>query len=292
MRADLLLFVVALIWGTAFIAQKNANEYIGPISFVGCRFLLSLIAVAPLAFYEHSQASSPRLSKGDLLLGGLIGFFIFVGAVLQQTGLVTTSATNGGFLTALYVIFVPFMVWIITGAPPKLVVLVAGAVSIAGAWLLTEKGQFERWSAGDALVVVADIAWAAAISLIPVFLCRVERPFFLVFAQHGVVAIFGLIGGLSLEPISAQGLVLALPAILYAGLCSGGIAYTLQILAQKYTPPAEAALILSLESVFAAVSGAILLSERLTPSAMLGCALIFLGVILVEVGPASKAVPD
>jgi drug/metabolite transporter (DMT)-like permease len=292
LRADLLLLLVAFIWGTAFIAQKQANEHMGPISFVGFRFLLSFIAVAPLAFYEHRQKSRPELNRGDLLLAGLIGFFLFAGAILQQAGLVSTSATNGGFLTALYVIFVPVIVWIITGAPPRFVVLIAGVVSIAGAWLLTEKGQFQLWSAGDTLVVVADVAWAAAISLIPVFLRRVERPFFLVFTQHGVVAVLSLIGGLSFEPFSTEGLALALPSILYAGLCSGGIAYTLQILAQKYTPPAEAALILSLESVFAAVSGAVLLSERLTSAAMLGCALIFLGVILVEVGPTSKTITD
>ncbi|QGM46235.1 EamA family transporter [Methylocystis heyeri] len=292
MRADLLLLLVAFIWGTAFVAQKSANEHMGPVSFVGLRFLLSFIAVAPLALREHCRKYRPSLSKGDLALAGLIGFFLFTGAVLQQIGLVSTSATNGGFLTALYVIFVPFVVWVITGAPPKFVVLVAGAVSIAGAWLLTEKGQFQRWSGGDTLVLVADLAWAGAISLIPVFLRRVERPFFLVFAQHGVVAFCGLIAGLSFESFSTEGVTSALPALLYAGLCSGGIAYTLQILAQKYTPPAEAALILSLESVFAALSGAALLSERLTPSAMLGCALIFLGVILVEVGPIRKAVPD
>jgi drug/metabolite transporter (DMT)-like permease len=283
-RADLLLLLVAFIWGTAFIAQKHANDSMGPFSFVGARFLLSWIALAPLAFYEHLKADRFRLNKGDLGLAGLIGLCLFSGASLQQFGLITTTATNGGFLTALYVIFVPFIVWAITGGSPRPVVLMASIVSIAGAWLLTERGQFHRWTAGDGFLVSADVAWAAGISLVPIFLSRVHRPFFLAFAQYGIAAVLGLIGGLSFEPLSDEGLALALPSIIYAGFCSGAVAFTLQIVAQKYTPPAEAALIMSLESVFAALSGAILLSERLTGLAVFGCVLILLGVIVVEAG--------
>jgi drug/metabolite transporter (DMT)-like permease len=290
MRADLLLLLVAFIWGTSFIAQKQANETMGPISFVGVRFLLSWIAVAPLALHEHNKKDRVRMNKGDLSLAGLIGLCLFVGASLQQIGLVTTTATNGGFLTALYVIFVPLIVWTITGTRPRLAVLIACVVSITGAWLLTEKGQFQRWTSGDTLVLMADVAWAAAISLIPIFQSRADRAFFLASAQYGVAGVLGVIGGLGLEPLSKEGLALALPSVLYAGFCSGGIAYTLQIFAQKYTPPAEAALIMSLESVFAALSGAVLLSERLTSLAVLGCALILLGVILVEAGSVTQGV--
>jgi len=283
-RADLLLLLVAVVWGSAFVAQKQANEHLGPISFVGLRFLLSCVAVAPLALWERKKLRSP-LSRADLGLAGLIGLVVFAGASLQQIGLVTTSATNGGFLTALYVIFVPFVVWAITGSAPRRAVLFAALVSVAGAWLLTEKGQFHGWSFGDTLVLAADVAWAAAISLIPVFLARAGRPFFLAFAQYGVVAVLGLVDGSILEAISMEGVTSALPALLYAGICSGAIAYTLQIFALTHTPPAEAALILSLESVFAFLSGAVLLSERLTGQATLGCALILLAVALVEAEP-------
>jgi drug/metabolite transporter (DMT)-like permease len=286
MRADLLLLLAAFIWGTAFIAQKHANDSMGPVSFVGLRFLLSWMAVAPLAFHERRETDQPPLSATDLGLAGLIGLCLFIGASLQQIGLVTTSATNGGFLTALYVILVPLMVWTITGNRPRIVVLIASVASIAGAWLLTEEGPARHWASGDALLLVADLAWAAGISLTPIFLSRANRPFFLAFAQFGVTAVLGLIGGFSFEPLSNAGSGAALPSILYAGLCSGGIAYTLQIFAQKHTPAAEAALIMSLESVFAALSGAVLLSERLTGVAVLGCALILLGVVLVEAGPA------
>jgi len=290
LRADLLLLVVAVIWGTAFIAQKQANEAMGPISFVGVRFLLSWIALAPLALYERKRMDCPPLDARDMRLAGLIGLCLFIGAALQQIGLVTTTATNGGFLTALYVVFVPPMVWIVTGARPRPVVLLSAVISIAGAWLLTANGRFQQLCSGDGLILLANVAWAVWISLVPLFLSRSHRPLFLAFTQYGITAALGLTIGLFLEPFSKEGLAAALPAILYAGLCSGGIAYTLQIFAQRYTPPAEAALILSLESVFAALAGAALLSEKLTGPALLGCGLILLGVVIVEAGPALRSV--
>jgi len=124
------------------------------------------------------------------------------------------------------------------------------------------------------------------ITLIAVFLQRTDRPFFLSFAQYAVTAVLALVCGFIFEPLGMPGITSALPAILYAGLLSGGVAYTLQIVAQKHTPAAEAALIMSLESVFAALAGALLLRERLTPLATVGCGLILLGVLVVEIGPA------
>ncbi len=285
-RADFLLLLVAVIWGTSFMAQKKAIETMGPISFVGARFLLAWIVLAPLAFYERRQGGRADLNTGDVKLAGVIGLCLFLGATLQQIGLMATTATNGGFLTALYVIFVPLIVWTINGARPRLVVFVAAFVSIAGAWMLTENSRLPRWVSGDRYILLADVAWAAAISLVPVFLARADRPFFLACAQYGVAAVFGLVGGLSFESFSLAGLSPALPAIFYAGVVSGGIAYTLQIFAQKHTPAPEAALIMSLESIFAALAGALFLSERLTSAAAFGCALILLGVVCVETGPA------
>ena len=153
---------------------------------------------------------------------------------------------------------------------------------------MTDGAQPMSWTSGDGLVLIADVAWAAAISLVPIFLARSDRPYFLAFAQFGVVGVLGAVIGLGLEPLSPEGLRSAIPSILYAGLCSGGIAFTLQIVALKYTPAAEAALIMSLESVFAAVSGVILLSERMADCAILGGGLILLGVVLVETGPAIR----
>lgn len=285
LRADLLLLLTAFIWGTAFIAQKDANHSMGPISFVGARFLLSALALIPLALYEMRRETTP-LSRKDWLQAGIVGLCLCTGSCLQQAGLVTTSATNGGFLTALYVVIVPFMVWGLNRTRPRLLVVAACAVSVAGAWLLTDDGSARHWSRGDLLVVLADFAWALAITVIGDFLQRTHRPFFLSFVQYAVTAVLGLGLGLLFEPQSLPGIGSATPAILYAGILSGAVAFTLSVLAQKYTPPAEASLIMCLESVFAALAGAVMLHERLTLLASIGCALILLGVVLVEIGPA------
>lgn len=285
LRADLLLLLTAFIWGTAFVAQKDANQSMGPITFVGARFLLSALALLPLVAYEARRAAAP-LARLDWLQAGLVGLCLFAGACLQQVGLLTTTATNAGFLTALYVVIVPFMLWTLTRRRPRLLVLAACGVSILGAWLLADDGTARHWSLGDVLVTLADFAWALAIVVIGLFLERSHRPFFLSFAQYAITAVLALAAGLLLEPFRTDGVGAALPAILYAGLLSGGVAYTLQIVAQKHTPPAEAALIMCLESVFAALAGAAMLHERLTGSAALGCALILLGVVMVEAGPA------
>jgi len=285
LRADLMLFLTAFIWGTAFIAQKDANHSMGPILFVGSRFLLSALALIPLVIYEMRR-SKTALSRRDWRQAILVGLCLFGGAALQQVGLVTTTATNAGFLTALYVVIVPFMVWGMSRQRPRGLVITACAVSIWGAWLLTDDGSARHWELGDVLVVLADFAWALAITVIGDFLQRTHRPFFLSFAQYGITAVLGLVVGSVFEPVSLPGIGTAMPAILYAGLLSGGVAYTMQIVAQRYTPPAEASLIMCLESVFAALAGAVMLHERLTLVAACGCGLILLGVVMVEVGPA------
>lgn len=287
LRADLMLLLGTLIWGTTFIAQKKANESMGPLTFVGVRFLLSFLALAPFALNEARRSTALRLKIRDYGLAALIGLCLFLGASLQQAGLVTTTATNGGFLTALYVIFVPLIVWALTGAQPRVVLVAACILSVTGAWLLTVKGPLQRWSAGDALVLLADVAWASQIALAPVFLKRTHRPFFLAFTQYGIVAALGLFAGFVFETAPAD-FRASIPSIFYAGLLSGGVAFTFQILAQQHTPAPEAALIMSLEAVFAALAGAVILSEPFTPAALLGCGLILLSVALVEVGPLRK----
>ena len=284
LQADLLLLLTAFIWGTAFVAQKYANDSMPPITFVGARFLISAVALLPFMIYEARRATAP-LSRRDWLQALIVGLCLCAGSSLQQTGLLTTSATNGGFLTALYVVIVPFMFWAVSGQKPRALVLLACAISIYGAWLLADDGQAKHWRLGDILMVVSDFAWALAITLIGVFLQRTHRPYFLSFMQYAVTAALAVPAGFLFESPSLAGTVTALWPLLYAGLLSGGVAYTFGVLAQKHTPPAEAALIMCLESVFAAVAGAVMLHERLTLTATIGCALILLGVVLVETGP-------
>lgn len=283
LRADFLLLTAALIWGTAFIAQKIGNGFIGPYMFIAGRFLLSALLLAPLALREARQAE--KLRRRDWLLAGAIGVTLFAGATAQQIGLRLTTVTNAGFITALYIAFVPFVAWIIVRTAVRPLVLVAVAVSLLGAWLLADHGATTRLSLGDFLVLGSAGLFALHIVLVSIFLKAAHRPLFLSFAQYAVVALIAGAIGSAVEPISWQAVRAALPSIAYAGLLSGGVGYTLQIVAQRYTPATEAALIMSLESVFAAIAAAILLGERLTALATVGCGLIMLGVVLVEVIP-------
>ena len=284
-RADMLLLLTALIWGTAFVAQKIANQSMGPATFVGVRFLVSSVAIAPFMLHE-SRGQVTVLHRRDWMIAATIGLCLFFGAMLQQVGMLTTTATNAGFLTALYVVCVPFAVWSLTRERPKTLVVLACAISVLGAYLLTDNGEAKSWAIGDVMMLIADLAWALGIALVPIFLNRTHRPYFLSCLQFAVTGTLALMCGLIFEDQNLKAVLSVWPAILYTAIISGSLAYTMQIVAQKYAPAAEAALILSLESVFAAIAGAILLNERLSLLATLGCALILLGVILVEVGPS------
>ena len=147
-----MLLLTAFIWGTAFVAQKYANDSMPPITFVGARFLLSALMLLPLAWYEARRQTTP-LSRTDWIQAGVVGLCLFSGACLQQIGLITTTATNAGFLTALYVVMVPFTVWIISRQTPRSIVLLACSISILGAWFLTDDGQTKHWRLAEILEV-------------------------------------------------------------------------------------------------------------------------------------------
>jgi drug/metabolite transporter (DMT)-like permease len=286
-RADGLLLTTAAIFGFAFIAQKGASGRIGPLAFVAARFLLSTMVLAPIAVREGRRAANSMRGRDWLLAAG-IGVALFVGSALQQVGMMTASATDGGFLTALYVVLTPFVVWALTGRRPALLVFAACAVSIVGAWALATDGRALALAPGDAALLVADIAWAFVISLTPIFLDRTARPFTLAFVQYAVCLVLGLACAAGFETTTLAGLQAAAAALAYAGIVAGGVGFTLQLLALGATPASEAALILSLEGVFGALAGAWRFGERLSTIAMAGCALILLGVAIVELGPTLR----
>ncbi len=282
--ADGLLLFTAFLWGVTFVAQKEAAFVTPPIAFVASRFIVSAVALAPLAFWEFRRL--PGKPRGDeLRLAVIIGFTLFIGTSLQQAGIETTSATNAGFLTACYVVLTPFVVWALVGRRPRALVIAAGFVSLFGAWLLASGGGLAAPSVGDGLVLISDFAWATGIALTPIYLARSRRPLMLAFVQYVVCAALATLWSGFFETVEPQQLRDAAGVILFSGLISGALAFTLQIFAQRHTPPAEAALILSLESVFAAAAGAVLLGERLTAVGAAGCVLILAGAIAVEIEP-------
>lgn len=284
LRADLLLLVTAMIWGSAFVAQKIGNGAIGPFLFVGGRFFLSALLLAPLAWRE-ARTGEHKLRRSDWLLALAIGVTLFSGSAIQQVALTSTSVTNAGFLTALYIAFVPFVGWLVVRTRVRPIVLAAVAVSLFGAWLLANHGTAPL-THGDFLVVGSAVLYALHIVLVSIFLKQTNRPFFLCLLQYSMTAVLGASIGFAVEPATLDALRGGLPTILYAGILSGGLGYTFQIIAQRHTPATEAALIMSMESVFAALAAALLLGERLTFLAGVGCGLVLLGVVMVEVGPA------
>ena len=285
MRADLLLLLTAFIWGTAFVAQKIANEKIGPATFVGARFLISALALLPFYLLERKKQKT-SMARRDKCIALVVAACLLIGALLQQIGMLTTTATHAGFLTALYVVLVPFVVWLITRRRPKILVVAACLISVLGAYLLAGNGIGSSFAIGDVMMIIADFAWAIGISLVPIFLNSTNRPYFLSFLQFSITGILSLCAGFMFESVNTSAILSVWPSLLYAAIISGSIAYTMQIIGQKHTPAAEAAIILSLESVFAAIAGAIILGERLTTVAMVGCGFILCGVMLVEIGPA------
>src|SRR5580698_1874957 len=178
-RADALLLLCAFIWGTAFVAQRQGAS-VSPILFVCARFAVSALVLAPLAVVEHRRAGGTRpLGHRSLGVGILIGLCLAAGALMQQWAMTSTTATNGGFLTAIYAVFVPLVNWTLFRRSPRKSVILACALSLSGAWLLAGGNLAGGWKTGDLILLASDVVWALHICLISHFMGSVQRPFFL-----------------------------------------------------------------------------------------------------------------
>lgn len=285
-KADLLLLLAAVIWGAAFVAQKDAMDHIGVYAFVAARFGISALIVLPLALRERRRmaAEAARLSHMPRDLALLCAAFI-AGVVFQQEGVARTTVTNAGFLTGLYVLFVPVICSLIYGERLTKFVFPAAALSVAGVWLLSGGLSSAAISPGDMLVLACAAAFAFHVALIGRVMWRVKAPFQLCLLQYAVLTAACLAAMLLLENPTWDGMTKAMPAILYAGFLSGGVAYTVQVVAQQYTPASDCAVILSAESLFAALFGFLMMGDRLALAGMAGCGLIILAILMVEFGP-------
>lgn len=282
LHADLLLVMIAVMWGLGFVFQKWAMNDVGPLTFVAARSVLAAVALAPFALIE-TRGRPASIGAPFLQVVGLAGFAFFLGALLQQVGLITATVTNSGFLTALYVIFVPFIGWLWYRAMPSAIVWPAAAVSFVGTWLLGG-GTIGALSVGDTLVTLSAVFWGAHV-VVTAAAAAYDRPLLFTCLQFVVVAVIAGLGAAAFETISIAAVMRAAPNILYVGLISSAVTFTLLVIALRYTPPAEAAVIASTESLFAALAGAVLLGERLGLVAWLGAALIILATLAVQVVP-------
>jgi drug/metabolite transporter (DMT)-like permease len=285
--AHLLMLIAALIWGTTFIAQTTGMETIGPFGFTGARYLIGALAVLPFAVYECRKCSLVKEMQKDnlLLLQALgLGVMMFGGISLQQTALQYTLVANAAFLTTLYVPAVPLLIWLINRSVITRQIWLALGLCIGGSWLLSgSTSLLSQW--GDFLVTIGALFWAGHIVLIGLVTKKIKAPFQLAFLQSILCVVFATPPTLLIETPLWTDFLPVLPELVYAGLFSVGIAYTLQLVAQGYASTTIAAFILSLESVFAAISGWLFLSQTLTISAITGCVMIFVAILIADVLP-------
>lgn len=282
LKADLLLLLAAAIWGTAFYFQKSAMEYIGPYLFIAARGTVATLCLIPLALVEARRVTTPW-SSGLVVVGLAAGLAFFVAAALQQIGLITATVTNAGFLTGLYVVATPLIGWLLFNRRPAFYVWPAVAIAFLGIWLLGG-GTIGGFSAGDGLIAASALVWAVHM-IMTSLASPYGRPVAFTTMQFALVAVCGGVIAAAVEPITLEGLCLALPSIAYVGVLSSALTFTMLAIALKDTPPTEAAILVSMETLFAAAAGAILLGERLTVEGWLGAGLMFTATILVQIAP-------
>jgi drug/metabolite transporter (DMT)-like permease len=280
LRSDLTLFLVALIWGSAFAAQRVAAEHLGPFLFNGARFLIGGLVLLPLIKFR------PRIERGLLPWVGLAGTVLFAASFLQQAGMQYTTAGNAGFITGLYVVLVPVLMLFFLRKRISWVTWTAALVATVGTLLLSTGGGELKLNPGDALELLGAVAWAVHVLLVGWLARRVDVMSFVI-GQNLVSAVLNLVFAGFMDLSTLPGLMPAGWAVIYTGVFSVGVGYFLQGVGQKHAPPTDAALILSLESVFAAIFGFIFLNERLLPLQLLGCGLILAAIVWIPLSPAA-----
>lgn len=290
MKSNVLLMLTAAIWGFAFVAQRVGMQYVGAFTFNGVRFALGSVSLIPLIVYFNKkkvkEQSEETASAGALIPGIIAGSVLFMGASLQQLGLAYTTAGKAAFITGLYIVLVPLF-GIFLKHRIRLSTWAGVVLAVIGLYLLSVNEDFSI-AKGDFLEIIGAFFWAAHILVIDYFTKKVDA-LKLSAIQFAACSVLSIGVALIFEDISMSGISQALIPILYGGLFSVGIAYTLQVVAQKHAKPSHAAIILSMESVFAALGGALLLSENLGGRGYLGCALMFAGMIVTQVQSFGKS---
>jgi len=282
-KSDILLLITAVIWGFAFVAQRVGMEYVGPFTFNGTRFLLGCLVLIPFILLRSRKLKRQgivRAPNRSLIPGGcLAGAVLFLGASFQQAGLVYTTAGNAGFITGLYVVVVPFIGSFI-GRKPNTGTWTGAVLATAGLYLLSVKGDFTI-AYGDLLVLAGAFMWAIHVLIID-RLSPKNSALKIAFIQFAACSLLSFVTAVFVETIQVKNMVDAALPIFYGGCISVGIAYTLQVVAQKNAHPAHASILLSLEAFFAALGGWMMLDELLSPREMTGCAMMLSGMLLSQ----------
>ncbi|MCX6268116.1 MAG: DMT family transporter [Bacteroidetes bacterium] len=286
LRSDLILLLAAIIWGFAFVAQRVGMDYVGPFTYNGVRFALGAIVLLPFLFISSSKNEpmvkvSHPADQRKIIIGSLMtGLLLFGGVAFQQLGLQQTTAGKAGFITGLYVVFVP-IAGLLFGQRSHTTIWIGAMLSLAGLYLLSMTGGFTI-APGDKLVLYCAVIFTFHVLFIA-WLSPLMNSVLLAIIQFTICALLNLVVAFAIEPVHVATILQAWLPIAYGGILSVGVAYTLQVIAQKTAHPAHASIILSLEAVFALLGGWILLHEIITTRMLIGCALMLAGMIVVQI---------
>ena len=282
--------ITTFIWGTAFIAQDTGMDNIGPLTFNSSRFFVGFLTILPFAFLIEKNKIKKEINNNTKLFFKYLiymGVSLFLGTFLQQAALQYTNIANAAFFTVFYVPFVPIILFLIYKEKVHWSIWPSIALCIFGVYLLTDFSNAEIML-GDALVILCSIFWALHIIYAGKFMQKFNIPIFYAALQAAFVFSLSIFFAFIFEEVILSKILLELSSILYAGALSGGIAFTLQMYAQKNIEEAPAAIIYSLEGVFAAIAGWIILDQFLKFNNIIGCLLILFAVILSQILPSSK----
>lgn len=288
-----ILLVTAIIWGFAFVAQTVGADYIGAFTFNGIRFLLGALSLIPVIHFFEKTDMTPELKKKTLICGSVAGVFLFSASTLQQFGIqLTGNAGKASFITGFYTVLVPVAAFFILHKKVSPFTWVGVVFAVVGLYFVCMNGG-ESFGFGDVLTLIATCFWTAHIVFID-YSTESIPPIHFSMVQFFVCGFLSVICALTFEDITFSSITAAALPIIYGGFMSVGVAYTCQAVGQKYADPAPAAIILSTESVFGAIGGAIILGERMQPRGYIGCVLIFAGIILSQITPkkASGSIPS
>lgn len=288
-KGSLLLLLGAVIWGCAFVAQNVGMNHLGPLTFNGVRSFIGVLTLLPFVLIrasrerrEHPERTPQQwrdARKKRITASVVSGIALFAATTLQQMGLVYTSPGKAGFITAMYIVTVP-VAYVFMGKRADMRIWASVAISVVGLYLLcvTEQLNIGR---GDAYTIISALFWTLQILAVDRYAPQVDCVA-LVMGGFTVVGLLSIVPALLTEQVTMQALLACAVPLLYTGVLSSGLAYTLQAIGQKYTPPTIAAILMSMESVFAVLAGFVLLNSRLSMRELSGCALMFAAVILAQ----------
>ena len=291
LKTDLLMLIAAAIWGFAFVAQREGMETMGPFLFNGVRFLIGVVALSPVVWYLSKKPQpdhKAEVSTKKLLIAGtMAGLLLFTAISFQQVGLQYTTAGKAGFITGLYIFFVP-LIGLFFGQKTGSGTWLGATIALIGLYFLSIKEDFSI-AEGDLLQLICAVFFASHVLYIGYFAKRMD-PLKLSLVQYVVTGVLSLIIAIAIELITWDMIRQTAIPLLYAGVMSTGIAYTLQVVAQQHAHSSHAAIILSLEGAFAVLGGWLLLDEYLTTRGLVGCGLMLTGMLLSQLLPKLNSV--